>query len=82
MGYDAELGLNPYDRFPMSQPVWEELDFEMPLDQFANKSVHDWLQFEKEKGWERPYWIRYIGSSSSSRSKFRRDNAMAAVTHP
>ena len=82
MGYDAELGLNPDDRFPMSQPLWEELDFEMPLKQFANKSTNNWLEFEKEKGWERPYWIRYIGSSSSSRSKFRRDKAMAAVTHP
>lgn len=79
-GYDAELGLNPYDIFPMSQPAWEELDFEMPLDQFANKSIAGWLEFEREKGWKRPDWIRYIGSPSS-RGKIWKENLMTAVTH-
>lgn len=82
MGYDAELGLNPYDTYPMSQPAWEELDFEMPLDQFANKSVNGWLEFERKKAWKRPGWIRYVGSFPSSRGKIWKENAMTAITHP
>lgn len=80
-GYDAELGLNPYDTFPMGQPSWEELDFEMPLDQFANKSVEGWLEFEREKGWKRPDWIQYIGNFPASRSNVWKENAVVAITH-
>jgi len=82
MGYDAELGLNPEDTFPMSQPFWEDLDLEMEMDQSSNSSIEFWLAFEKEKGWKRPSWVRYIGSSNPSTQTMLKNNLGTACLHP
>ena len=82
MGYNAEVGLDPDDRFPMSQPIWEDLDFEMSVAQFSDKSVDYWLSLEKEKGYTRPNWVRYIGKPSLSVARLVKLNIIIAFSHP
>jgi glycosyltransferase involved in cell wall biosynthesis len=48
-GHAAELILDPFDRYVMSDPRWEDLDLELPTDQLAE---HDLPEVEL------PDWVR------------------------
>jgi len=82
MGFGAEVGLDPDDVFPMSQPLWEDVDFEMPIGQFSGKSLDYWIALEKEKGYQRPDFVKYIGRPTWSVGRQMSTNLSAAISHP
>lgn len=61
MGYEADLGLNPDDLFPMSQPIWEDIDFEIPVDEYSKNPQNYWKTLEKKLNYKRPIWSKEIG---------------------
>jgi len=80
--FDAEAGLIPDDRFPMSQPIWEDLDFELPITIFKKNYYEEWRNFEKKMKFKKPHWVQYIGKSNSSRQKLIKNNLAAMFSHP
>lgn len=48
------------DRYPMSQPVWEDVPFTLPYDEMPRASYwhwSKWTQIENELNWEAPKWL-------------------------
>ena len=48
------------DRFPFSQPIWEDLELSLnyeEVSQAVNWSWGDWSAIESKLGWEQPDWV-------------------------
>jgi glycosyltransferase involved in cell wall biosynthesis len=49
------------DKYPISQPLWEDCAFEMHyevLSQAKNWSWEKWTLYEQEQRWEKPKWVQ------------------------
>ena len=82
MGLDVETGLDPNDTFPISQPIWEDLDFEFPIVGYYNKTFEFWLDFARKKNYQSPHWVKYIGKPTLGHGKLYKNNLVAAIKHP
>ena len=55
-GYDAEYIHDPEDRYPMSQPLWE--DVELTIDPeglpYDVPTAEEWDHISRAHGWVRP----------------------------
>ena len=82
MGFDVETGLDPNDTFPISQPIWEDLDFEFPIVGYYNKTIEFWLDFARKKNYQSSHWVKYIGKPNLGHGKLFKNNLAAAIKHP
>ena len=73
-GYDAEYLREPADRYPMSQPLWEEAELMIDPERLPHDlpSDEDWRQLAREHGWEPPTWIVDPARASSGGLGVRR----------
>jgi glycosyltransferase involved in cell wall biosynthesis len=59
-GADVCFIRDRYDRYPFSQPVWEDGEFRLTLDEMAQASAWgaaEWTAFEEKVGWRAPSWF-------------------------
>ena len=58
-GHDVEYITNPGDRYPMTQPFWEEVPLLLGPERFVDDvpRAAEWDQLAAAAGWERPAWI-------------------------
>jgi glycosyltransferase involved in cell wall biosynthesis len=73
-GVEADVLLDPRDRFVMSDPRWEELDLELPTERL--------LEPEALPETELPPWVRREPSRSSGRGARYARAALAAARAP
>jgi glycosyltransferase involved in cell wall biosynthesis len=72
-GIDAEYIHEPADRYPMSQPMWE--DVAMTFD--PARLPHDlptsaeWLEIGRAQGWRAPEWVVEMDPAPGSRPDLR-----------
>ncbi len=73
LGHDAEVILDPFDRFAMSDPRWEDLELELPSHQLTADALPET---------ELPRWVRNSAGGTRSALSRRRRAASAAARHP
>ncbi len=59
-GADVMFIRDRSDRYPMSQPVWEDVPFQLTHAQLAEAhgwTWEHWAAMERELGWSAPHWI-------------------------
>jgi len=59
-GVDVCFIRDRWDRYPFSQPVWEDCEFRLTRDEMSRAGGWDWRQwdeFEKQVGWVPPPWF-------------------------
>ncbi|MEW6096966.1 MAG: glycosyltransferase [bacterium] len=68
-GYEAELILDAADNFGMSQPIWEDGDFEVETELLMNSklSIEDWRKKADTLGWTKPEWIKYVERNTKTK---------------
>jgi glycosyltransferase involved in cell wall biosynthesis len=69
-GQEADLVLDPFDRYAMSDPRWEDLDLELPTDQLAAPALPDH---------ELPEWVRFEPGSLTHGPRGRVERVARAV---
>src|SRR5436190_24229065 len=57
LGQRADLILDPFDHYVMSDPRWEELDMELPTDQLNDPALPECAV---------PGWVRREGEASGA----------------
>lgn len=71
-GVEAELVIDPLERFVMSDPRWEDIDLELPSGGLSSDAL---------PGSALPPWVRDDAAEDSSAWSRRRDIATAALRH-
>src|SRR5438445_12402669 len=68
-GYDAHYIREPADRYPMSQPLWEEAVLVLDPARLPDDvpTEEEWRRLEHESGWIAPEWI--VDASRRDRSR-------------
>lgn len=60
LGLDVRFMRDLQDFYPISQPVWEDVDFSIPYAQLTPKdpwTLPKWHDFERSVNWTRPPWL-------------------------
>jgi glycosyltransferase involved in cell wall biosynthesis len=73
-GIEADVLLDPRDRFVMSDPRWEELDVELPTERLVDSDALAEVEI--------PSWVRRAPSRSSARAARYARAALAAASAP
>ncbi|MGH3131367.1 MAG: hypothetical protein ACRDNX_11160 [Gaiellaceae bacterium] len=84
-GYEAEYIHEPADRYPMSQPLWEEV--EMTIDPsrlpYDSPTADEWEELGRAHGWTPPSWIVEAAPATASglslRQRLRAARLLAAA---
>jgi glycosyltransferase involved in cell wall biosynthesis len=56
-GYDAEYIEHPADRYPMSQPIWEDVEATLALEAVDQMKEDPLQEVMRRSGWESPDWV-------------------------
>ncbi len=70
LGLDVRFMRDLQDFYPISQPVWEDVDFSIPYAQLTPKdpwTLPKWHDFERSVNWTRPPWLLEAKVRTSSR---------------
>jgi glycosyltransferase involved in cell wall biosynthesis len=83
-GYDAEYIHEPADRYPMSQPLWEEVALTIDPARLPDDvpTPAEWKELERAHGWVQPPWVVQAddgGARLTARQRLRAARLLASA---